>query len=305
MPVLGPSRRSHETLRELRRLSRQADVVVAHGSSTLEACAVALAGTGVPFVYRTIGDPYYWVAPGYRRRLVGAMLRRARAHVVLWNDAARQLAASYGIPESRITVIPNAVPAEEFCAASNETRREARRVHGLAAGQSCLAFVGALSPEKDVAAIIRVVGAIDGVVALIAGDGPERQRLEEYATELAPGRVRFLGAVSDPREVYAAADLLLLPSLSEGMPAVVIEAGLVGTPAVASRVGALPEMITDASTGYLVDPGDHQELVAKTASALSNAAVMGENASDVFHTRYTMEQVVGPWAELLAKVANR
>ena len=303
VPVLGVSRRSPAMLTALRRTAKQADVVVAHGSSTLEACAVALTGSGVPFVYRTIGDPSYWAASGSRRRPVGLMLRRAAANVVLWRGAAEQLRAMYGTPIEQISVIPNAVPHERFPVASTAQRLAARGHYGIAPSQPCVGYVGALSPEKDVAAVMQAVAAIDSGVALIAGDGSQREQLERNAEQLPAGKVRFLGTLSEPQEVYAAADLLLLPSLSEGMPAVLIEAGLMGTATVASGVGAVPEMIDDGVTGFLTRPGDHAAFTYRVSDALTGAAEVGTRAATVFRDRYTMVQIAGAWGELLTGIA--
>ena len=303
VPVLGASRRSPAMLTTLRRAAKQADAVVAHGSSTLEACAVALTGTGVPFVYRTIGDPSYWAASTPRRRRVGLMLRRAAANVVLWRGAAEQLRAMYGIPLEQISVIPNAVPQEQFPVASSAQRLAARDRYGIAPSQPCVGYVGALSPEKDIPAVIQAVAGIDGGVALIAGDGSQREQLERNAEQLPAGKVRFLGAVSEPQEVYAATDLLLLPSLSEGMPAVLIEAGLMGTATVASDVGAVPEMIDDGVTGFLTRPGDHAVFTQKVSDSLVDAAEVGARAATVFRDRYTMVQVAGAWRKLLSGIA--
>ena len=302
VPVLGASRRSPSMLAELRRVAKQADIVVAHGSSTLEACVLGLAGSGVPFIYRTIGDPSYWVGSGSRRHRVGLMLRRAAANVVLWRGAADQLAVSYRIPRDRITVIPNAVPDSRFPVPSAAQRLEAREHYGVTKSTPCVCYVGALSSEKDVAAVILAVAEIDGAVGLIAGDGSHREKLQRHADKLSPGKVRLLGAVAEPQDVYAAADLLLLPSLSEGMPAVLIEAGLMGTATVASAVGAIPEMIDDGVTGFLTGPGDHAEFIRTVADALPFAAEVGARAAMVFRDRYSMAQIAGAWDELLTMV---
>jgi glycosyltransferase involved in cell wall biosynthesis len=295
VPWLGAHRRSPQTLYRLRRYAGAADVVVAHGSSTLEACAVALAGSATPFVYRSIGDPRYWVRSSARRQALGVLHRRAGRHVALWQDAAAELERRYRIGSQRIDVIPNAVPGDRWSLGSEAERAAARAALGVELGQPCLAFVGALSPEKDVGAVLASAPDVPGAVVLIAGDGPERPRLERGAAELAPGRVRFLGAVTDPRPVYLAADLLLLPSLSEGMPGVIIEAGLVGTATVASAVGAVPEMIEDGRTGFLSQPGQHDDLGEVVRAALPEAASVGERAAEGFRHRYTIDRVADDW----------
>jgi glycosyltransferase involved in cell wall biosynthesis len=295
VPTLGSSRRSPGTLYALRRLSRSYEVVVAHGSSTLEAAVVALAGTGVPFIYRTIGDPSYWVSNAATQRRVGLMLRRARRHVALWDGAARQLADTYGIPRACIDVIPNGVRGERFELADRRGREAARMQLGIGTAVKCLLYVGALSPEKHVAAAIDAAARVGGAVLLIAGDGPNRRWLQEHAAATAGSRVRFLGLVADPAALYAAADLLLLPSRSEGMPAVIIEAGLVGTPTVASAVGSVPELIDDRRTGFLVPPTDVAALVSAIEEALPVASEVGRAAASRFRASYDITDIAQAW----------
>jgi glycosyltransferase involved in cell wall biosynthesis len=302
VPSLGPKRRSIRTIRSLRREARTADVVVAHGSSTLEACALGLNGTGTPFIYRTIGDPQYWVTTSPRQRVIGAMLRRATAHVVLWEGAASQLAARYQIASDRIWVIPNAVPSESFHVATQEQRSEARVRFGLERGQPCLAFVGALSPEKDVRTAIDACAATPGSTLLVAGDGPEFEDLQDHAGRAAPGRIVFLGALADPRDVYAAADVLLLPSLSEGMPAVMLEAGLVGTPTIATAVGSIPEVLRDGETGFVVPVASSESFVAAVQPALARGTEVGRNAAKSFRRTLTLDATINDWLRLLERV---
>jgi glycosyltransferase involved in cell wall biosynthesis len=299
--VLGRSRRSPAVLAALRSSARRADVVVAHGSATLEACAIALAASSTPFVYRTIGDPSYWVTTRARRTVVGFLHRRAARHVALWQGAADQLAERYRLSPDRIDVIPNAVSGARWTRASEAVRVAARSRFHVPEGRPCLTFVGALSPEKDVDAVLVVARAIPHAVVLIAGTGPERARLEARAAQIDPARIRFLGSLADPRPVYAAADLLLLPSLSEGMPGVVIEAGLVGTASVASAVGAIPEMIDDHQTGFLAPPGDHAALTDAVARALPVAQRAGQRAADDFSQRFTMSTVSRAWRMSLSQ----
>ena len=304
LPCLGASRRSVETLRSLRRAAAGADVVVAHGSSTLEACAVGLTGSGVPFISRIIGEPSYWLRRGWRGSLNAGMQRRAARHVVLWPGAVRQVARLYGVDSDQVDVIANAVDADRYRCGGIDERLSARRRLGVAPEQPCLAFVGALSSEKNVAAAVTAVGALPEAVLLIAGDGPDRPALEAQARQVASGRVTFLGPLDHPGDVYAAADLLLLPSLSEGMPAVVIEAGLMGTSCVTTRVGALPEMIDDGQTGFLASSGDPKAFAAAVQEALPGADATGAKAADTFRDRYTMERIAPLWRRSLHRAAE-
>jgi glycosyltransferase involved in cell wall biosynthesis len=297
--VLGGSRRSPRTLRHLRSRASAVDVVVAHGSSTLEACASGLIRLRTPFVYRTIGDPSYWVTTAARQRVVGVMLRRARRHVALWDGAAEQLASRYHIPRDRIDVIPNAVPATGVRVATDGERDAARGRFGIPRGAVCLAYVGALSPEKAVDTAVDACASIEGSHLLVAGDGPEGAALRQYAHRVAAGRVRFLGQLVTPEEVYAACDLLLLPSRSEGMPAVAIEAALRGRATVATAVGSLPEIIDDGRTGFLVAPTDRPRFADGVRAALVGAPAAGQRAAASFGARFTMELSVDLWTASL------
>jgi glycosyltransferase involved in cell wall biosynthesis len=304
VPVIGASRRSPRTLRALRAATSDVDVVVAHGSSTLEACVSSLVRSPTPFVYRTIGDPTYWVTTPLRRRVVGAMLRRATRHVALWDGAAEQLASRYRIPRSRIDVIPNAVPSNGISVASDAQRRRARERFGVPAGAVCLAYVGALSPEKSVATAIDTCASIAGAWLLVAGDGPEVNKLRCYARRVAGDRVRFLGQLVSPAAVYTACDLLVLPSRSEGMPAVVIEAALAGRATVATAVGSLPDIIEEARDGYLVQLADRDLFAEKVRAALITSDAVGGRAAESFRARFTMETTADLWTTSLSRAVD-
>jgi glycosyltransferase involved in cell wall biosynthesis len=105
----------------------------------------------------------------------------------------------------------------------------------------------------------------------IAGDGPEEQALRALAKDFSIGdRVRFLGYVAneDLRREYLEADLFVLPTLSEALGSVVLEAMSCGLPVIATDVGGIPEMIEDGVNGFLVPPGD----AARLAQAISQLA---------------------------------
>jgi glycosyltransferase involved in cell wall biosynthesis len=156
-------------------------------------------------------------------------------------------------PRVPVHVIPNGI---RIGTQPDETERKAaRRELDLPEEMPVVAFVGRLSPEKGPALLLQALAGLD-CVGLVVGDGPLRVALEEEAA----GRpVRFLGFVEDVRAVLAAADLLCLPSLTEGLPLAALEAMAAGCPVVASAVGALPEVLADGA-GVLVPPGDAEAL---------------------------------------------
>ena len=321
VPALGRRPMGSETLRSLRRAARSgsgsasADVVVAHGSRTLDACAVALAGRGRssrPFVYRSIGDPAAWSAAGVRRWRTALLLRRAARVAVLWPGAADTVRRVHGVPAGKIAVIPNGVPVEAHPVPDDDARLAARADLGLPAEAPVVACIGALSVEKRVGSVIDAVASLPGVHLLVAGGGPERAGLEARAASAsggAAGRVHFAGVLPGAGSALAAADVVVLASRTEGMPGVLIEAGLAARPCVATAVGGVPAVVEDGVTGVLVPPDD-AALPAALATALADLlaagparlAALGAAARRRCADRFAMTTVASAWADLLAAV---
>jgi len=111
-------------------------------------------------------------------------------------------------------------------------------------------FAGRLSPEKNIPILLACAKSMPNVSFVFAGDGPQRGVLEQMSADLK--NVFFVGQRTDIEKFYAAFDVLVLPSLMEGLPLVVLEAMAAGTPVVASDVGALSEVVTDGVSGLLV-----------------------------------------------------
>jgi glycosyltransferase involved in cell wall biosynthesis len=292
------------TLRRLRREAAGAAVVVAHGSWTLPACAFAFAGMRIPLVYRSISDPAQWGTTTARRVRVRAYLRRAHAVVALTTGSAAMIQSMYGVPGDRVTVIPTGVSPEQHLPAGAAARRAARKQFGIPEDADVGVVLGALSPEKDVGLAIDAAAALPRIHLVIAGDGPEREALEERAARVAPGRVHFVGSVRDPAPVFAAADLVLLTSRTEGLPAVLIEAGMRELPAVATDVGFVREIVADGETGVLIEPRSQSELVSAITGVLRDGSHLGTNARRCYLAQFELSRVVDRWEVLLNKLRS-
>lgn len=128
-----------------------------------------------------------------------------------------------------------------------------------------MAIVGRIAAIKNHAlylrAASRVAAAYPDMVALVVGDGELRGATEQLAVDLGlERRARFLGWRRDLPRVYADADVLVVSSNNEGTPVAAIEAMAAGCPVVATRVGGVPDLISDFETGMLVPPGDADRL---------------------------------------------
>jgi glycosyltransferase involved in cell wall biosynthesis len=148
-----------------------------------------------------------------------------------------------------VAFVPNGVP--QSAPVSEAERRAARAKFAVQPDAYCIALIGRLAPEKGHRILFDSARAIDATL-LVAGDGPLRGELREAAQGL---DVRFLGYLEEAREVFAAADVIAIPSLTEGLPLTALEALALGRCVVASAVGELPEMLADGA-GVLVPPGD-------------------------------------------------
>jgi glycosyltransferase involved in cell wall biosynthesis len=235
-------------------------------------------------------------------------LSRAAHVVALWSGAASVLARSFAVPEDRITVIPNGVPADNFTPPTEVARIAARDRFGLDRDARVIASIGALVPEKGVDLAVDAVGQLADASLLVVGSGPERESLVRLAEERAPGRAVFAGSIDDPRDAYAAADVVVLPSRGgDSMPAVLIEAGLMARPCVSTAVAGIPEIVRDGTTGVVLSSADATELGDACASILHDAPralSFGEAAREHCLREFSIERVAERWCSVLSMVAR-
>lgn len=304
VPALASRRFSLAGMLALRRYAASAQVVVAHGSSTLLACGVGLLGSRTPFVYVNIGDPRYWAGSRARRVRTGWLIRRAAAVASISPSARDLLIEYYRLPADRVHIIPNGRDAERFKPVDRFGRSAAREALGLPPDVDIAAVIGALSPEKRVDVAITALAQLEDTMLVVAGDGTERSALEALADRVAPGRVRFLGPTDDPDGVLAAADMLVLSSDSEGVPGVLIEAGLAGLPVVATDVGWVSDVVVPGETGLLVEPGRPDKLATAVRRALDLRGVLGPAGRAHCVARFEMNTVADRWQHLLRAAAG-
>jgi glycosyltransferase involved in cell wall biosynthesis len=179
-------------------------------------------------------------------------------------------------------------------------------------------FVGRLDPVKGIDTLIaawkKLKQKTKAPVSLwLVGDGPEREALEKMVeTNGLQESVRFWGALQDVhrlRELYAGSIALVLPSRSEGLPNVLLEAGACGTICVGSRLGGIPEVIVDGETGFLFAPGDADALcdALLRVLALSDAerARMSAQARGHIRQNFSMDAVAERYIEVYRQVLGR
>jgi glycosyltransferase involved in cell wall biosynthesis len=193
-----------------------------------------------------------------RRKLMTRILaRRLRAVIVVSRDQADGW-LEMGCSRESVMVIANGVPTEPPSASAAEVR-EALEIPRDAV---VALLVASLRPLKRVPDFIRAVQrareAHPELVALIAGDGPERPPLERLTN--GDPSIRVLGYRDDVPRLLAAADVVVLASEYEALPMAILEAMSAGLPVLATRVGAIPAAVGDGESGLLVSPGDVEAL---------------------------------------------
>lgn len=259
-------------------------------------------------------------------RLVRAGLDR----IIAIAEAQREyLVAEEGVPASQVTVIHNGVPLEQPDARRRQARRaEVRTLVGTAIDAPVIGITAVLRPEKNhellLRAFVRVRVALSTAELWIIGDGPRREFLEAECDRLGlsfggadtgagPGKlpgghsVRFLGRRTDARLLMAGFDVAVLSSHPrvETMPLALIEAMDAGVPAVATRVGALAELVEDGVSGLLVPPGDEEALAGALLDLLGDPArraSMGRAGQEIAAARFSVERMVGATERLLLEL---
>ncbi|MGZ6140468.1 MAG: glycosyltransferase family 4 protein [Myxococcaceae bacterium] len=279
MRIEARGRLSWAALGPIARLARGA-LLHAHDYKSLVLALAAGAVARAPVVVTFHGDTAH---SGLVRAYEGLARRSARwASGVAATSAALAEQIRAAAPSVVVQLIPNGIALGRM--PSEAERTEARRALALPPGSLVVAYVGRLSPEKAPEVLLRAARGT-GLRVLFAGDGPMRAGLE---AEAAGAEVRFLGFVRDVGQVLAAADLLALPSRTEGLPMAVLEAMAAGLPVVASSVGSLPEVLGDGA-GWLVPPGD----VAALRDALGRLGDPLERASVIRTARARVEARYG------------
>lgn len=224
----------------------------------------------IPFVAGARGSDLR-VRDAVSRRLTLPVVRSADRLLVVSADLGRIASERYGADPARVRVIPNGCDTAIFHLLD---RAVARRELDLPERSRIVLYVGRLVAEKGLRELLTAAAELArndaGLVLALVGDGPLRAELEAMARSMPGLALRFAGA-QPPAAVarwMSAADVVTLPSYSEGHPNVLVEALACGRPAVATTVGGIPEVI-DAASGVLVPPRDTDALARGLGEALA------------------------------------
>jgi glycosyltransferase involved in cell wall biosynthesis len=192
------------------------------------------------------------------RKLILWAAQNARAMITVCSYLKDEM-VRLGADPARITPLRNGVDLQRFAPLDRASARAALGIDGFT-----LLSVGRLNEHKGHHIIVKALTRLPGVNLLIAGDGPDRDKLEALALELGVAdRVRLLGPVpqTELRTYYGAADLLVLASSREGWANVLLESMACGTPVVATSICGTPEVVTAPEAGRLMPERTPESLI--------------------------------------------
>jgi len=288
---------------------RQSEVVVSKTRKTYLPGLLAARRLGVPHVAHVGSSLEPRAGLGNRLSAASFSLRLRAPHdayfVVCDAIAAELRARGVG---GDVYDVKNAVDTDRFAPVPTDGDAVARfrQRHAESVGETdlTLGFVGGLHDYKGVFDLAdAMAGCAADASLLIAGDGPAR---DELASRLGADAT-FLGAVpyEDIPAVYHAMDAFVLPSHTEGLPRVVLEAQATGTPVVATRVGGVPEVIDDGETGLLVDPRDPAGLsdaIDRLAADRDERARLGDAGRAAVEESYAWDALYDRYERFLAAI---
>ena len=292
----------------LRRLG--ADVLCCHGYKPNLVGRAAARTVGIPAVAVSRG----WTAATLKVRFNDALDRfflRRMDRVVCVSEGQAVRVRRAGVPVDRVLVIRNAIRTERFDHPDPAGRDRLRSLFGWPPAR-IVGAAGRLSPEKGFGVLVAAAGRLmtdaPDVGFVIFGEGPLREELSRQieAAGLA-GRCLLAGFRDDLDGLLSHLDLLVLPSFTEGLPNVVLEAFAAGIPVVATAVGGTPEVVEDGANGYLVPAGDPAALARRIRDALNveeRRRAMGERGRDRVRNEFTFEAQSAQYQRLFAELAG-
>ncbi len=301
--------------RRVRRLaalleSERIDLVMTNSSVTIEG-ALAAAQARIPHVYHILElmstDPilrpmcpverFYWI------------MDRLSAALVVPSRSVRD-EVTHHCRDARTAIIHTGIDRLE----REELRRTRQDLFGFSDAESIVCFVGELWARKGVQALVRAAPLVlehnPNVRFLVVGHdrgelGPATRLAGELGVET---QVRFLGERSDALEIIASSDLLVLPSLSDPFPVVVLEAMALGLPAVVTRSGGAAEMQVNGETGIVVQPDSPAEMARALSRLLADrdlSVSMGLSARERARSEYSLARYASSFAELFIRIVER
>lgn len=247
----------------------------------------------------------------WRHRFIDRHLAKRTDAVVANCRAVRDFVIREGIDHARVRIIENAIDLDAFDAAVCDEPRDG--VLDDLDDRFVVIQAGRFEPQKGLPDLIEAVRVVresaPEVMLVLAGDGPDRPAIERLVIDLdLEDHVRLIGLRDDLPPLLARSDAVVLASLWEGLPNVVIDAMAARRPVIATDVGGCPELIEDGRTGLIVPPRESALLADAILRIHEDPALgleLGTAARAAVETRFAVERMVNAYQTLYLQLLNR
>lgn len=254
---------------------------------------IAAKVAGVPVIIATEHNVDIWKSN--LNFALDRMLSHISDKIITVSRTVKEFYIKHGIPAGKIEVIYNGIDTD-----ARSSMLDARKEFGLAEGESLLAIIGRIVEQKGHRYLFEALERLNGqhkVKLLVVGDGPLLNNLKVTAQQNPQLRekVIFTGLRKDVRNLIEAVDILLMPSLREGLPMVALEAMAAGKPVIATNVGGTPELIKDGDNGILIEPRDSRQLAEAIKKLLVNTPLsesLGRRGQESVLNRFSIKDMV-------------
>jgi glycosyltransferase involved in cell wall biosynthesis len=274
--------------------SRRPAIVHAHLTWPL-ACQYALLGSWLARTPAVVATVQLHVSVSLSRRVdiqQRLSTRFVDRYIAVSEHVRDRVVDEYRWPRDKVDVVPNSVAWRDFDPPAGSTTRA-----GITDDPAApLALVPArLEDQKGHVHLLEAATRLPEVRFALAGDGSRRAALEARARALGVAdRVRFLGHRDDMPALLAASDIVVLPSLSEGLPIALLEAMAAGTPVIASAIGGVNELVRSGENGLLVPPRDPAALASAIRTLTSDPVLAADHAAaakECVRRRYSADEM--------------
>lgn len=281
------------------------DIIHAHSRVSQVVGALASRMTGVPMVT---------TCHGYFKK-------RLRAIVDTWGDKVIAISAAVykhlkedlGVKDSRIELVYSGIDIYKFSKEfSADDIVKTKKYLGLG-GKTVIGTIGRLSPVKGqkffVQAMVEILKERPDAGGLVVGSGPEGPSVKSLAMALGvDDRISFVDSVTDTRDMLAAMDIFVFPSVKEGLGIALLEALAAGRPCIASKTGGIEDIIKDRENGILVDVGDSGAIARAALELLADENLrlnLGRSGRRLVQSRFTLDRMADDIARVYREVSQK
>lgn len=289
----------------------QFTIVHTHGAKAALVGRVAAVIANTPVVISTVHNSiFYDNWSSYKKRVMAMVERiltlKTDAIITVSEALKKELMHREKISKHKLFTIYNGINLNKIKTASYDIRKNLQ----VPCLGRLVAVIARLAPQKGIRYFIKAAALLkeQQIIFLIIGDGPLREELKaEVETLGLKDRVFFTGHRSNIEEILPCLDVLVLPSVTEGLPLVILEAMAAGCPVVATKVGGIPEVVNDGVNGLLVEPQNPEQLATAITELINDdikAAQLGKRGRKIVQQNYTIEQMLDQTMALYSSILN-